>query len=101
MGIWQGTNTTGNVGGTNVRLSPQTHVQVTTSAESFAAQYEFFNSEAPRTTLVVPEPPGRVEISGRAVEFPQNRRRGRGERGGVGDRRADGRRERTANHSRR
>ena len=72
MGIWQGTNTTGNVGGANVRLSPQTHVQVATSAESFAAQYEFFTGEAPRTTLVLPEPPGRVEISGRAVEFPQN-----------------------------
>lgn len=72
MGIWQGTNTTGNVGGNNVRLSPQTHVQVATSAESFAAQYEFFTGEPPRTTLVLPEPPGQVEISGRAVEFPQN-----------------------------
>ena len=72
MGIWQGTNTTGNVGGNNVRLSPQTHVQVATSAESFAAQYEFITGEPPRTTLVLPEPPGQVEISGRAVEFPQN-----------------------------
>ena len=26
----------------------------------------------PETTLVLPEPPGQVEISGRAVEFPQN-----------------------------
>jgi pimeloyl-ACP methyl ester carboxylesterase len=72
MGIWQGTNTTGNVGGSNVRLSPQTHVQVATSAESFAAQYEFFAGEEPKTTLVLPEPPGQVEISGRAVLFPQN-----------------------------
>jgi pimeloyl-ACP methyl ester carboxylesterase len=72
MGIWQGTNTTGNVGGDNVRLSPQTHVQVATSAESFAEQYPFFTGEEPRTTLVLPEPPGQVEISGRAVEFPQN-----------------------------
>ena len=72
MGIWQGTNTTGNVGGNNVRLSPQTHVQVATSAESFAAQYEFFTGEAPDTTLVLPEPPGQVKISGRAVEFPLN-----------------------------
>ena len=72
MGIWQGTNTTGNVGGNNVRLSPQTHVQVATSAESFAAQYQFFTGEAPLTTLVLPEPPGQVQISGRAVEFPQN-----------------------------
>lgn len=72
MGIWQGTNTTGDVGGNNVRLSPQTHVQVATSAESFAAQYEFFTGEPPETTLILPEPPGRVEISGRAVEFPLN-----------------------------
>jgi pimeloyl-ACP methyl ester carboxylesterase len=72
MGIWQGTNTTGNVGGNNVRLSPQTHVQTATSAESFAAQYAFFTGHAPATTLVLPEPPGQVEISGRAVLFPQN-----------------------------
>jgi pimeloyl-ACP methyl ester carboxylesterase len=72
MGIWQGTNTTGNVGGNNVRLSPQTHVQVATSAESFAAQYAFFTGQEPNTTLVLPEPPGQVEISGRAVQFPQN-----------------------------
>ena len=72
MGIWQGTNTTGNVGGNNVRLSPQTHVQVATSAESFAAQYAFFTGRAPETTLVLPEPPGQVQISGRAVVFPQN-----------------------------
>jgi hypothetical protein len=72
MGIWQGTNTTGNVGGNNVRISPQTHVQVATSAESFAAQYAFFTGAEPETTLVLPEPPGQVEISGRAVLFPQN-----------------------------
>ena len=71
-GIWQGTNVTGNVGNDNVRLSPQTHVQVATSAESFAAQYEFFTGAPPATTLVLPEPPGRVRISGRAVLFPQN-----------------------------
>ena len=56
MGIWQGTNTTGNVGGNNVRISPQTHVQVATSAESFAAQYAFFTGAEPETTLVLPEP---------------------------------------------
>jgi len=72
LGIFQGTNTTGNVGNNNVRLSPQTHVQVATSAESFAAQYEFFTGEPPATTLVLPEPPGQVRISGRAVLFPQN-----------------------------
>lgn len=72
MGIWQGTNTTGNVGGNNVRLENQTHVQAATSAESFTAQYEFLTGHPPTTTLVLPEPPGQVTIAGRAVEFPQN-----------------------------
>jgi pimeloyl-ACP methyl ester carboxylesterase len=72
MGIWQGTNTTGNVGGQNVRLTPQTHVQVATSPESFAAQYEFFTGEPPKTTLILPERGDKVRISGRAVLFPQN-----------------------------
>ena len=60
------------MGANNVRISPQTHVQVATSAESFAAQYAFFTGAEPETTLVLPEPPGLVEISGRAVLFPQN-----------------------------
>jgi pimeloyl-ACP methyl ester carboxylesterase len=49
----------------------QTHVEVATSAESFAAQYEFLVGEAPEVVDIVPqrEP---VEISGRAVNFPAN-----------------------------
>jgi hypothetical protein len=34
--------------------------------------YEFFTGEAAATTDVVPEPPGRVQVSGRAVIFPEN-----------------------------
>jgi pimeloyl-ACP methyl ester carboxylesterase len=47
----------------------QTHVEVATSKESFAAQYEFLVGEAPEVVGIVPqrEP---VEISGRAVTFP-------------------------------
>ena len=89
IGIWQGTNMTGNVGDNNVRLSPQTHVQVATSAESFAAQYEFFTGAAPATTLVLPEPPGRVRISGRAVAVSAERRAGRGDAGDLGGERRD------------
>src|SRR5690606_17630548 len=49
----------------------QSHVEVATSAESFAMQYEFLVGEAPEVVDIVPqrEP---VEISGRAVSFPAN-----------------------------
>jgi pimeloyl-ACP methyl ester carboxylesterase len=71
MGVWAGGNS-GNVGGNNVRLPDESHVEVATSADSFAAQYEFVTGDAPATTQVLPEPPGEVEISGRAVDFPAN-----------------------------
>ena len=58
------------VGAENIYFPTQTHVQVATSAESFAAQYEFFNDAAPATTDILPEP--RVQLAGRAVIFPQN-----------------------------
>ncbi len=60
------------LGTTNVYLSDQGHTQSVGSAESFAAQYEFFTGEEPDTKLVLPEPPGQVEIAGRAVNFPAN-----------------------------
>jgi pimeloyl-ACP methyl ester carboxylesterase len=49
----------------------QSHVEVATSAESFAMQYEFLVGDAPEVVDIVPqrEP---VEISGRAVNFPAN-----------------------------
>ena len=49
----------------------QAHVEVATSAESFAAMYEFLVGEAPEVVEIVPqrEP---VELSGRAVNFPAN-----------------------------
>ena len=74
LAIWAGTGTPGReiVGATNVILLGQYHVQSATSAEAFAAMYEFFTSEAPATTDVVPQPPGQVELAGRAVFFPQN-----------------------------
>jgi pimeloyl-ACP methyl ester carboxylesterase len=50
----------------------QTHVEVATSAESFAAQYQHFTGRAPTTTAVVPQPAGQVEIAGRALDFVEN-----------------------------
>jgi pimeloyl-ACP methyl ester carboxylesterase len=71
MGIFRGS--TGDVGGNNVYFNnTQSHVEAATSPESFAAQYAFFTGEPPQTTLILPEPPGQVEVAGRAVDFPQN-----------------------------
>ena len=60
------------VGAINVLLPGQFHVQSATSAEAFAAMFEFFTGEPPATTDILPEPPGQVELAGRAVFFPQN-----------------------------
>ncbi|MDH4366978.1 MAG: carboxylesterase family protein, partial [Dehalococcoidia bacterium] len=65
------------VGATNVLLAGQFHVQSATSPESFAAMFEFFTCEPPATTDIIPQPPGEVELAGRAVFFPANM--------GVGD----------------
>ena len=71
MGIFRGS--TGDVGGNNVYFNgTQSHVEAATSPQSFAAQYKFFTGADPQTTLILPEPPGQVEIAGRAVDFPQN-----------------------------
>jgi Lipase C-terminal domain/AF_1763-like, C-terminal domain/alpha/beta hydrolase fold len=71
MGIFRGS--TGDVGGNNVYFNgTQSHVEAETSPQSFAAQYQFFTGKAPETTLILPEPPGQVEIGGRVVNFPQN-----------------------------
>ena len=72
MGLWGRGNPARVLGPTNVQLDDQGHTQSVGSAESFVAQYEFFTGHAPRTTLVLPEPPGQVEISGRALNFPAN-----------------------------
>jgi pimeloyl-ACP methyl ester carboxylesterase len=58
------------VGAENLYFPEQAHVQVATSAESFAAQYEFFTGAPPATTDILPEP--QVQLSGRAVNFPYN-----------------------------
>lgn len=60
------------MGPNNVHFPNQTHTQLVTSAESFVAQYEFLTGEEPVTTLVLPEPPGEVEIAGKVINFPAN-----------------------------
>ena len=49
----------------------QSHVEVATSKESFAMQYEFLVGEEPEVVDIVPQS-APVEISGRAVNFPAN-----------------------------
>jgi pimeloyl-ACP methyl ester carboxylesterase len=72
MGVWARGSTARVLGPNNVNLSDQGHTQSVGSEESFVAQYEFFTGHAPTTTLVLPEPPGQVEIAGRALDFPAN-----------------------------
>jgi len=49
----------------------QSHVEVATSKESFAMQYEFLVGEAPEVVDIVPQR-APVAIEGRAVNFPAN-----------------------------
>jgi pimeloyl-ACP methyl ester carboxylesterase len=51
----------------------QTHVEASTSPESFARQYRFFTGREPATTAVVAEPPAQVRIAGKALELQTNR----------------------------
>lgn len=73
LAIWAGEGTPGRriLGATNVTLPNQTHVQAATSAEAFAAMYQFLTGSPPSTTAVR-RVSGPIEISGRAVLFPQN-----------------------------
>ena len=57
-------------GGTHP-LPGQRHVEVATSKESFAVQWEFLFGEAPEVVDIVKQR-APVEISGRAVNFPAN-----------------------------
>jgi pimeloyl-ACP methyl ester carboxylesterase len=72
MGLWARGSTARVLGPNNVYLSDQGHTQSVGSEESFVAQYRFFTGHAPATKLVLPEPPGQVEIAGRALDFPAN-----------------------------
>jgi len=62
----------GSLGPINYHFPEWQHTQCVTHPESFAIQYEFLTGEEPETTLVLPEPPGQVEIGGRVIYFPAN-----------------------------
>jgi hypothetical protein len=71
LAIWgEGDPARAIVGATNVALPDQGHTQTVTSPESFAHIYGFFTGRQPRTTQIRAE--HQVQLSGRAVLFPQN-----------------------------
>lgn len=74
LAVWAGVGAPGRTitGATNVTIPNQTHVQVATSAETFAAIYRFFRGRAPKTTKILRERGRYVSVAGRAVLFPQN-----------------------------
>jgi pimeloyl-ACP methyl ester carboxylesterase len=74
LAVWAGVGTPGRTiaRATNVTIPNQTHVQVATSAETFAAVYRFLRGRRPMTTRVVPKRGKFVSVGGRAVLFPQN-----------------------------
>ena len=60
------------VGADNYILPKQSHNEAATSPESFALIYKFFVGKAPKSTAVLPDRDGRINLAGRAVYFPQN-----------------------------
>jgi pimeloyl-ACP methyl ester carboxylesterase len=72
LAVWgQGADTRTIVGAENVKFD-QTHTQVVTSSESFAAVYRFLAGTDPETTDIVPARGPFVEVGGRAAIFPEN-----------------------------
>jgi hypothetical protein len=71
LGIWGEGNTGTITGAQSLSLSNQSHVQTTTSAEAFAAEYRFFTGNNPSTTNVAPQA-GAIQLGGRAINFPSN-----------------------------
>jgi hypothetical protein len=73
LAIWGEGDPARAVGGaTNVYLPDQSHTQTVSSPESFREIFRFLRGHEPRTTRIVPQPPGAVRVSGRAVIFPSN-----------------------------
>lgn len=58
-------------GAKNVLVPDSSHVQTATSPFSFKWFYKFFTGKWPKTTNIVPQK-GKIKLSGRDVNFPQN-----------------------------
>lgn len=57
---------------TNIHDNTLAHIEVATSAASFARMYEHFNGEAPATTDITEADTDTVQIAGKANIFPYN-----------------------------
>ena len=72
LAVWaEGRGNASIPGAVNVHLNDESHVENASSPATFAAMYEFFTGERPRTTDVVAES-GQIQIAGKAVRFPSN-----------------------------
>src|SRR4051794_21976540 len=73
LAVWAGRGQPGRSmpGATNVTIPNQTHVQTCTSAESFVEYYKFLTGSPPQHDIV--RQTGAIELSGRALNFPQNK----------------------------
>ncbi len=56
-------------GAANVTMADMTHVQSSTSAQSFVQMFKFFRNRLPKHDLV---PQKSILLAGKALEFPQN-----------------------------
>ncbi len=54
----------------NVSIPDATHVQTSTSAESFQRMFDFFRGRMPRQDIKAQK--GKITLAGKALEFPQN-----------------------------
>jgi hypothetical protein len=74
LALWADKTGTGReiVGAWNVTFTQTGHVQAATSAESFYYMYKFFTGKDPKTTDILPEPWGKIELAGRAVYYQLN-----------------------------
>jgi Lipase C-terminal domain/Lipase (class 2) len=56
-------------GAENVTMADMTHVQSATSAQTFIQMFNFFRHRLPKHDIV---PQRKIELAGKALEFPQN-----------------------------
>jgi len=56
-------------GAENVTIPDATHVQTSTSAETFQQMFKFFRNKLPKHDIV---PQRKILVAGKALEFPQN-----------------------------
>ena len=71
LALWAGRGAPGRSmeGATNVTIPNQTHVQSSTSPESFVQVYKFFRNRLPKHDIVAQKG---IQLAGKALEFPQN-----------------------------